>query len=119
MGFSRCEYGCYLIAMFNVDVAFNQDLTEWNLTSVKYTNRMFATATAFDKDMCGWADHVLANGPTMAGLFDDAGCPTDTDPSICIVQVGHMCHYCSTFPCNEDFSRSCVGFTSVLSFVVL
>ena len=53
--------------MFNGVAPFNQDLRDWNVSSVTDMVRMFQGAGAFNSDLSGWC---VTNIPTAPTNFD-------------------------------------------------
>jgi len=56
--------------MFNKAVAFNQDLSGWNVRKGRNFKRMFSYAVTFDQNLRGW--HV-ASGRHFQKMFKRSG----------------------------------------------
>ena len=41
-------------SMFSFAIAFNQDLSGWDVSNVTNMNSMFSDAIAFNQDLSGW-----------------------------------------------------------------
>ena len=53
--------------MFRHATAFNQDLSEWDVSNVTNMNNMFNSAAAFNQDLSRW---VVINVRKMEGMFN-------------------------------------------------
>merc|ERR1711865_1247712 len=58
-----------MVALFDSAVTFNQSLTQWNVSNVRYMNGMFFNAKKFDNTLGAWNVHNVHN---MAYMFAGA-----------------------------------------------
>ena len=56
-------------SMFYNAIAFNQDISTWDVSNVTNMNNMFRGATAFNQGITGW---VVSNVTNMSNMFSDA-----------------------------------------------
>lgn len=56
--------------MFMEATAFNQDLSQWDISGISGTGRMFYKAKAFDQDLGDWPIGSIVN---MVQMFDSSG----------------------------------------------
>ena len=83
---------------FNAE-KFNVDISGYNVGSVTTFAQMFEDAAAFDQSLCSWN---LANSPDVTNMFKDAGCsifqgtgaPPYTDPDLNLNPISPMCAFC-------------------------
>ena len=67
--------------------AFNQDIGGWKVSSVTNMGGMFDGASAFNQNLCGWAEHNFPYN-NAASIFYRSGCidkstPTDANDDFC------------------------------------
>ncbi len=68
--------------MFSGAMAFNQDLSDWNVGSVENMSRMFFNASKFNQDISGWDISSVTNMSFMfltAGAFTNGGVSMNID----------------------------------------
>ena len=59
-----------MVSMFEGATDFNQNLSTWNVSKVKYMNSMFERATSFNQNLGKW---VIAEEASLSNLFKDSG----------------------------------------------
>lgn len=73
---------------------FNQNtgrrIGQWNVSLVTNMKYLFYGAEAFDKNLCGWADHNFPYSNAF-NIFSDSGCNVKSTPSDA---NGNFCQQC-------------------------
>jgi len=84
--------------MFSAAVAFNQDVSQWDVSKVKYTGGMFYRASAFNQNLCVWGsklgDSVVFYDWEDGLIFDETACPSPSVPKLLISTPGPFCWAC-------------------------
>jgi len=82
--------------MFSYASAFNQDLSNWDLTSLGSMERMFQGASNFNQSLCDW-DTDLKHTCIVTDAFDSTNCLAPWDPNLYWYppySPGPFCHTC-------------------------
>ena len=64
--------------MFYGASSFNQDISDWNLSSVSKAGSMFKGAESFNQNLCSWADNFPYR--KAHNIFAGSGCSYDDTP---------------------------------------
>jgi len=72
-------------------VAFSEDVSRWNVSSLEMASRAFAGTEAFNHSLCDWGSQ-LSIGVIVDNMFEMSGCPWTEDPEISIGSP--FCHRC-------------------------
>jgi surface protein len=70
-----------MTAMFQDAESFNQDLSSWDISSVSDMSWMFSGANAFNQNLCSWGQRVPSS-VDVANMFASSGCPMTNDPIV-------------------------------------
>ena len=95
-----------MINVFHRAKVFNQDISAWDISSVTDMYGMFSRASAFDQDLCVW-DIYAANDGTLTGdtsvdnMFSGSGCEEQTDP----VTGKNVCKDCGSRRLENDANQ--------------
>ncbi|KAL7535273.1 hypothetical protein ACHAXR_006385 [Thalassiosira sp. AJA248-18] len=73
--------------MFYGATSFNDDLSTWDVSSVNYMSGMFYRAASFHQDLCAWADKFPYN--STFSIFSNSGCTFQDTPQL--DQQGPFC----------------------------
>lgn len=92
--------------MFEKSVAFNVDLSSWDVGNAIDMRSMFEKASSFEMDLCAWAPKLLGRNVRFEDMFTGSGCPTQTYPMSTNTAAGPLCHYCSSMSCDDSKSDS-------------
>jgi len=66
--------------MFDSAVSFNQDVSNFNASRVKYMYEMFQGATSFNQDLCSWRDSFLYNDADNINIYTNSNCTYQDTP---------------------------------------
>jgi surface protein len=81
--------------MFGFTEAFNQDLSSWDVSHVTEMYGMFHSATAFNQDLCSWGQNVIAFDEFFGfTMFEGSGCPITDSPDSSNLAAGPWCQSC-------------------------
>ena len=80
--------------MFGGAVAFNQDLSQWNVTNIDNMKQMFFGATTFNQSLCSWGQQRLKESLKVSRMFFETGCPNQKAPNLTAVPKGPFCYVC-------------------------
>ena len=64
----------YMSNMFNSATNFNQDISGWDVSSVRDMKKMFSDATSFNQDLSQWS---LRNSMCLDSMIDNSGLDID------------------------------------------
>merc|ERR1712157_217656 len=74
--------------MFDGTLSFNQDISEWDVSSVTYMRDMFSGASKFNQDLCSWGKKLPPSifsfhndSYGTEDMFEDSGCTFQQDPN--------------------------------------
>ena len=77
--------------------AFNQDIGNWNVSSVTNMGHMFDGASSFNQNLCAWGQRVPKSA-NVEWMFANVewmyACPTQADPNLNASPPGPFCHVC-------------------------
>jgi Mycoplasma protein of unknown function, DUF285 len=72
--------------------SFNQNLSQWNVSSLLDATSMFVQAESFNQNLCTWRD-VLPPTVLVDDMFTNSSCTVVSDP---VVNGTSFCTPCST-----------------------
>ena len=76
--------------------AFNQDISEWDVSKVASMDHMFGDASGFNQDLCDWGSKIANTNPNVTGMFTDSGCTQTGNPSFAQTVISPLCRVCAT-----------------------
>eukprot|EP00978_Attheya_sp_CCMP212_P029137 scaffold102517_cov89-Attheya_sp.AAC.2 len=86
--------------------AFNQNLSAWNVSSVTDMQQMFCSASAFNQDLCAWASKSpqLLSNASVDGMFLASSCSNSSTPVLNSGTPGvpHDGPFCFTCPTSNS-----------------
>ena len=101
-----------MAGMFEGASAFNRDIGGWAVHSVTVMWAMFSDASSFDQDISGWAVHSVADMNHMfkdASAFDqDLGWCVDDDVNLDEAFSGTKCASTSCGVAQKDANGVCI-----------
>jgi Mycoplasma protein of unknown function, DUF285 len=90
-------------SMFYEARLFNQDISMWNLGSAKFLQLMFASGYGFtlnfNQDLCSWGTK-LDKAAFLKQMFWRSGCSTKGDPDLSQTPPGPFCYPCEIPKCQ-------------------
>jgi Mycoplasma protein of unknown function, DUF285 len=78
--------------------AFNSDLSDWNLSSLREASRMFKEAESFNQTLCSWGDSLPVDA-VVADMFAQSDCNYKADPTMDNASLSWSGPFCS--PCDD------------------
>jgi len=87
--------------MFIGAKSFNQDLSNWDVSSVIDMNTMFAGATSFNQNLCAWRDNFPYDNANE--IFSSTGCTYQDTP-----QLENRGPFCAS-SCGEETAATTVA----------
>jgi hypothetical protein len=76
--------------MFDNAIAFNQDISEWNVSSIFGFGRMIYNASSFNQNLCAWGDHICLDR-IVDSIFVYTSCASEANP---VGSDGPFCAIC-------------------------
>ncbi|CAJ1970429.1 unnamed protein product [Cylindrotheca closterium] len=83
-----------MAGMFELATSFNQDLSSWDVSSLIDISAMFRDASSFNQDLCPWGPRLPIPNQSVVGAFVDTSCPFQSDPSFASNPPGPFCTFC-------------------------
>lgn len=86
--------------------AFNQDISEWDVSSVITMYNMFRDASNFNQDLCDWGSKIANTNPDTTLMFKFSGCTNTQDPSFAQTVISPLCSVCATRRQLKDYPET-------------
>ena len=80
--------------MFAFATSFNQNISSWNVSQADNMSQMFLNSSAFNQNLCSWGN-LLPQDADVNRMFRNSACEHRSDtPDLSLAGAGPFCFAC-------------------------